>query len=463
MSPIHDFATWEPLLRLLRDSNQERLAAPDGQVSGQISTDSWSVPVHRPSPPRGRAAQVDDMQAEFDAVERVRSALAEGGAEGVSFVAQIAPGGKAVLHLLDFGPAVQFGTGPYPGSLVLVEDAVPEPWRRLPEVVAGAAPAPTADPALLERVLRERLPDAVGATEREIAAAEDRLGMPLPEELRAVYRVTRAHWEDWGDDEAAEKHCRAVGCELLPLDELYVADARSRSCLWEFGAMEAVVTPPDARVQGLVGSPGWIAFGDNGGGDRLALDLTPGPRGHLGQIVMLSHEENIGAELIADSLTDLVAGRYRERGHGRGGDETPAVARVNIRSLPSVRAAAHPALEVLGIGVRDDEPVGLAPVVGLPRLRTLSACPGTLADPLEIAELTGLEFLELGPEEWRALLDADAVPRGLSAAAIEVRGDHDPLVIADLANEILGLCDRPPIARTIVEGDLGPVGRGPRD
>ncbi|MFB7374810.1 hypothetical protein ACFC0D_33785 [Streptomyces sp. NPDC056222] len=60
-------------------------------------------------------------------------------------------------------------------------------------------------------------------------------------------------------------------------------------------------------------------------------------------------------------------------------------------------------------------------------------------------------------QEWRVLLDAKAVPRGLSAATIEIRQDEDPLAIADLANELLALWDRPPIIRTVVEGDLGPV------
>ncbi len=105
----------------------------------------------------------------------------------------------------------------------------------------------------------------------------------------------------------------------------------------------------------------------------------------------------------------------------------------------------------------DGPPHSLAPLTGLPRLRTLTAYPGTLADPLEIAELTGLEYLELGPQEWRVLLDAKAVPRGLSAAAIEARHDEDPLAVADLANELLALWDRPPIIRTVVEGTLGPV------
>ncbi|WP_371525228.1 SMI1/KNR4 family protein [Streptomyces sp. NBC_01283] len=241
-----------------------------------------------------------------------------------------------------------------------------------------------------------------------------------------LYRVARP-WPQGlaADDEASERACEAVGCELFALDDLHVADASSRPCPWAFAAKEAAVTPPDAAVQGLVGSPGWIAFGDNGGGDRLAVDLTPGPRGHAGQIILLSHEEHVGASLVADSLTDLVRGQDNRQHHDGDGDRPPAVAHVNIRRLPSVEAAAHPGLEALSIGLWDAEPLSLAPVAALPRLRTLAAYPGTLADPLEIGELTALEFLEIGPAEWRVLLDAGAVPRSLSAAAIKVHGDED--------------------------------------
>jgi hypothetical protein len=238
---------------------------------------------------------------------------------------------------------------------------------------------------------------------------------------------------------------------------LYIADAPSRPSPWKFAAMNAVVTPPDAAVQGLVGSPGWIVFGDNGGGDRIAVDLTPGPRGHEGQIIMLDHEQDVGGDLLADSLTDLVMHGRGEGQRGPRGDQPPAVARVSIGSLSSVEAAVHPGLEVLSIGVWEGEPLGLAPVTGLPRLRTLTVYPGTLADPLEIAELTGLEFLELGPEDWRVLLDARAVPRGLSAASVGIHGTRHPLPIVSLANEIHALWDRPLITRTTLEGNLGPM------
>ncbi|MCX5410195.1 SMI1/KNR4 family protein [Streptomyces sp. NBC_00335] len=455
---IGDFATWEPVLRLLLAEQARGQVARPVRVAGRIGRGGWSLALTRRMPPPGRAAQVEDMREELDAVERVQDALAAAGVDDVSFTAEIHPTGKTVLRLLGPSPAVEPGIGtPHPGALILVDGALPEPWRRLPEPAPGAAPAPSADLELLERTLRERLPHAIGATEEEISAAESRLGVTLPDELKALYRVTRARWEDLGDDyEAAMRECEAVGCELFDLDGLYVADAASRDCRWEFAATKAVVTRPDAMVQGLVGSPGWIAFGDNGGGDRLAVDLTPGPRGHTGQVIMLSHEESIGAELVAHSLTDLVLGRLGAEPRPRE-ERPPAVARVNIASLTSIQAAAHPGLEALSIGVWDGAPLSLALVARLPRLRTLTAYPGTLADPLEIAELTELEFLELGPEEWRVLLDAGAVPRSLSAAAIEVHGDRDPLPIVAIANEILALWDRPQIIQTVLEGDLGPL------
>lgn len=393
------------------------------------------------------------MQDQFTAVERVQDALRADGASSVSYLVETAPDGRSLLHVVDLGPAVERGVvSPFVGALLLVEGAVPEPWRRLPEEMPGATPAPSADPELLERTLRERLPDAIGATEEEIAAAEARLGVALPDELKALYRVTRARWEDWGGDHAAEERVSdAVDCELFSLDELYIADAASRPCPWQFAADDAVVTAPDAAVQGLVGSPGWIVFGDNGGGDRLAVDLTPGPGGHTGQVIVIDHERTIGAGLRADSLTDMVVNRPDGRRQDRDADSPPVVARVNINYLDSVEAAARPELEVLCIGWRKGQPVSLAPVAGLPRLRTLTAIPGTLADPLEIAGLTGLEYLSLGPEEWRVLLDAGAVPRSLSAAGIEVQGEQRPLPILDLADELLALWDRPLIGRTVLD------------
>ncbi|WP_432082995.1 hypothetical protein [Streptomyces sp. WAC 04229] len=133
------------------------------------------------------------MQDEFTAVERVQSALKADGVDDVSFTVESTPDGKTVLSVFDAGPAVEPGfASPYLGALLLVEGAVPEPWRRLPEPAPARGPSPSVDLALLERTLRERMPDAIGAAEAEIAEAEARLGIALPEELKVLYRVTRA-------------------------------------------------------------------------------------------------------------------------------------------------------------------------------------------------------------------------------------------------------------------------------
>ncbi|MFF0749385.1 SMI1/KNR4 family protein [Streptomyces sp. NPDC004267] len=388
------------------------------------------------------------------AVEGIQRALAGGGVGEVAFRAEVRPDGSTVLGLVWPSPAVEPAMG-YPdlGVLLLNDGALTEPWLRRPDPVPGAVPAPSADPELLERTLRERLPGAVGATEEEIAAAEARLGVTLSDELKTLYRVVRVDWHD--DFEAVIDAGRAVGCELSGLDGLFGIDGTVRHPGWDIGARQSLGTGPDDAVQGLAGSPGWIAIGSNGG-DTYAVDLTPGPAGHLGQVILIDHEQSLGAELVADSLTDFVLGRRREESPGLRRDEAPAVARVGTGFLRTVEAAAHPALEVLTIDPADGPPLTLAPLTALPRLRTLTAAPGTLADPREVAALTALEFLELGTREWRTLLDAGAVPRTLKAAAITVR-DQDHLPVVALANEILTLRNRPRIDQTLLEGDLGPA------
>lgn len=390
------------------------------------------------------------------AVEDIQRALARGRVQEIAFRAEVHPDGRTTLGLVWPTPVVEPALG-YPdlGVLILADGFLPEPWLRRPDPAFRAVPAPSANPELLERTLRERLPGAIGATEEEIAAAEARLGVTLSEEIKVLYRVTRVYAGDDFDLDEADRAGEAVGCELSGLEHLCSVDGAVRHTGWGLGAKRAVSSAPDAAVQSLAGSPGWIGFGSNGG-DEFAVDLTPGPAGHFGQVILVDHEQSLGAELVADSLTDFVMGRMREERRDRRGDELPAVARVGTGCLESIQAAAHPALEVLTIGAWDGTPFSLAPVTGLPRLRTLTAAPGTLADPLEVAGLTALEFLELGAQEWRVLLDAGAVPRTLKAAAITVR-DQDHLPVVALANEILALWDRPEIVQTLLAGDLGPA------
>ncbi|MGW0931007.1 SMI1/KNR4 family protein [Streptomyces sp. NPDC002644] len=396
---MDDFATWEPVLRLLWREEQE--SGLLFRVTGCISRSGSSLPLPRPMPEH------------FAAVRPVQDALVDTGVDEVSFTAEIQPTGRTVLRL--FGPTEDAGAGlgtAHPEELVLVEGALPEPWRRLPDPTPDAAPAQSAHPELLARILRERLPTATGADEDEITAAERRLGIPLPEELKALYRVTRARWEDWDDqDEEDTRHREAVGCDLLPLDELHIFEGTLRMPSWCYAAQEAAVTGPDDAVQGLPGSPGWIVFGGNGWGDLMAVDVTPGPGGHHGQVIAIGHDRVMGADLVADSLTGLVTNGSSGRSHDRG--RPTAVARVGASGARTVEAAAHPGLEVLIIGASNHAPFSLAPVTGLPRLRTLTAKPGTLADQCSLSrgrEPPGDVYPLLSPSRPRPPVASRATP-----------------------------------------------------
>jgi len=456
---IHDLVTWAPLLGLMWAGDADGLTSPGVYVAGQVDRRGgfgFSSSHGQLPPLSGGAIQAVAGVLGFHPTALIRDALTDAGLDSTSYMAQFSPDGSVKLHLITFGPAVEdIAGGIGLGSLVLVEGAVPEPWRRTPAPRPRAKPHASVDLELLERTLRERFPDAIGATDEEITASESRLGLALPDELKVLYRVRRGRWTDRRADPAEdfERVFKAVGCEPFPLDELYLATTATRPCPWVYASKEAAITLPGDAVQRLVGSPGWIVFGSNGGGDLVAIDLTPGPRGNIGQVIMIDHEQNIGASLFARSLTAMVKKPPGRWGAGRRA-EMPFVARVNWGALRNIESAAGPDLEVLSIGVWEDEPLSLAPVADAPRLRTLTALPGTLADPLEIATLTGLEFLELGPEDWRVLLDADAVPRGLLAAAVDPYGSQNPLAMVALANELLARWDRPLITKTLVEGDL---------
>ena len=84
MPSLYDFATWDPLLRLVRAGNAERFSSPGGYVAGHVGRGMWSVPLPRPRSQPRRALQVNDMREEFDAVDLVRDALEDVGFEEVA-------------------------------------------------------------------------------------------------------------------------------------------------------------------------------------------------------------------------------------------------------------------------------------------------------------------------------------------------------------------------------------------
>ncbi|WP_031017845.1 hypothetical protein [Streptomyces sp. NRRL S-1314] len=127
MPSLHDFTTWQPLLRLLHAEHADTLAAPGGQVAGRTGPTGWSVPLTRRRRQPGRAALVSDNQEQYDAVEMVVEALRDEGRGGVSFVMEASTSpGMVRLHLIGAGPSSQPGIATaHPGTLLLADEALP--------------------------------------------------------------------------------------------------------------------------------------------------------------------------------------------------------------------------------------------------------------------------------------------------------------------------------------------------
>ncbi|MFB7619874.1 SMI1/KNR4 family protein [Kitasatospora sp. NPDC056181] len=440
-NPLHEFATWAPLLsaawRGVPAVLAGRVEHRQEQTFATVSAvDGRSAPQTRTIGPEVLAEDEIILEARVDA------------------------DGRAELDVIEHGPAFRDLTRGWPGHLLLllIDGAEPEPRRRTP-VPAAVGPSPRADAALLERTLRARLGDFTGgADEARLAAAEARLGIALPAELRTLMALvdhpfTAGPDPSWDEIEAhmkIERHAEdAVGCELFGLDGLFLATADTRPGPWPFAAASTVGTAPDKAVQPLVGSPGWIAFGSNGG-DTYAVDLTPGPEGNLGQVILLDHELELGADLVADSLTDFVLGRRHPEAHTPN-DGPPHLARATNQA--QLDRAARPELQVLHL---QGQSLSLAALRGLPRLRTITALNGSLANPAELRHLDALEYLELDPDHWRTLLAADALPPALLAAGIYLSRDDDPVPAEAVARELLARYGRPQRRKTRLAGELFP-------
>lgn len=138
------------------------------------------------------------------------------------------------------------------------------------------------------------------ATEAEIAELERVVGKPLPEDLKALYRISNGQQKSFG-------HPKPKGRHVVPLfgqyDFLSTQDAIRAYNSWN------VIYTQDAddfdenyngpiTVRGKdpvyreYWRPGWLPISVDGGGNSYAVDLSPAPGGTVGQIILLGPDED---------------------------------------------------------------------------------------------------------------------------------------------------------------------------
>jgi cell wall assembly regulator SMI1 len=138
------------------------------------------------------------------------------------------------------------------------------------------------------------------AEPQEVAAAEERIGRAFPVELRALYALAD------GQDDTFPRRDTPRGCvadlfpchRFLPVAEALaewgswreVADAEGPAGMADHAGF--VTVRGDDPVLGEYWVPGWWPLARDGGGNALAVDLTPAPGGTAGQVVVMGPDED---------------------------------------------------------------------------------------------------------------------------------------------------------------------------
>jgi cell wall assembly regulator SMI1 len=146
---------------------------------------------------------------------------------------------------------------------------------------------------------------APGATEDAIRAAEQELGVRLPDDVREAYRIHDGcfanflHSEEW--------------CSL----EGMLSGRGMLKELLDGGAFAPNRGRPHGPIRAKWYHPSWLPISNSGFGYYFCLDMAPTSRGVVGQVIRFCHDEEgryLQAkgfrEWVARFVAGLEAGRY---------------------------------------------------------------------------------------------------------------------------------------------------------
>ena len=146
-----------------------------------------------------------------------------------------------------------------------------------------------------------------GATDEAIKQAEIFLGIELPEDVKASYRL---HNGQDGYNGLMD------GWELLSLERM-MDEWKIWKELLDSGDFDDSKSDPDSPIQADWWNAKWIPLTSNGCGDHHCLDLDPAPGGNVGQIITMWHDWE-RREIVASRFqnwleqlaADLESGKY---------------------------------------------------------------------------------------------------------------------------------------------------------
>jgi cell wall assembly regulator SMI1 len=276
-----------------------------------------------------------------------------------------------------------------------------------------------------------------GAGEEELAAAEERLGVRLPEDLRALYTLIGGDPEQIG----------LLGTwSHNPLDQLVGEfEQYGPGCGNTGGDLDepGVVyeSAPFERVRRLARNDFWRVFGSDRAMNFLAVDLDPAPGGRYGQVLALGRDVTGPMRYVAASVTEILREVVAalDAGHvDEHPDEPFLIIEVPTGEVTDSRHSAgvttldavdHPEL-VQELYWNDAGNVDLAALQAFPALRRLSI---NRATTVRTAPLSTLESLEItgGQVDLSGLVDSTTL---WSLQLTDLAAAPDLAVLATLPN-----------------------------
>ncbi|MFJ2203557.1 SMI1/KNR4 family protein [Streptomyces violaceusniger] len=288
----------------------------------------------------------------------------------------------------------------------------------------------------------------------EIEYAERALGVPLPDDLRALYAVAD------GDD-GLRLFDRHIWLDLPQVVSLHHADHWwAADNTWKYHTLDSVRSDgmPRPTVRFSADRRGWIVFAESTGGDFLAVDMDPAEGGRPGQVIRVGMHHDVGPVYVADSVTELLRlhlaalerGDYRcdvaaedgqlwietglPRRHGDtahrdtadgGSDGVDAAAEAPVHhayvtcDAELAPLAGHPTLAAVTVQQAETvEALSLAPLRNCPQLYGLDLSRAKVRDIEVLAGIPALRYLSMREEQWHELTEYAGRRSGLAAAVL---------------------------------------------
>ncbi len=126
-----------------------------------------------------------------------------------------------------------------------------------------------------------------GATDAEISELEEVIGVQLPPDLVAFYRIHNGQ----SPESPGFIHCEEWLSLARILDEWQVwKGLLDGGNFTQDGAPQA--SDADEGIQPVWWHPHWLPITYDGSGNHYCLDLAPGEGGHVGQIIRMWHDDS---------------------------------------------------------------------------------------------------------------------------------------------------------------------------